>query len=414
MNKNKLRTMDDSEIISLLSSEVVPVEQSNRNLNYDTSNIGYALYSEVLSRSGHGHIYNSTKKDLKVVSEYLRTLDIGFYEVSDYENSQEVVFDNSPNELSGKLDVPGSIIKVAFNTAIKQRPALYLNRLKDVYMVFSGRHFCIFSLNEKKIHSSSSFLLHEKVIESLVKKCETFSKVFFSGDFRGMNNVCHFSYDCLPRALLAKDLLGYDRFLFNPTYNTDEYQAQLLDLAQIDRISLPDYSVVHFDELAFFSNVSPEDMCHPTFHYHGGLTSQLSMLGNKLPKEGQRKKFYISRKDAHTRQILNEKEVEEKLVAYGFEVIVPRQLSALEQFSVFRNAEVIVGSHGAGLTGLFFCDNSTKIIEIFNPEKGTAAYGAMSYALGLNYDYILGEPRESEGHHDIVINIEELIEKVTY
>jgi capsular polysaccharide biosynthesis protein len=65
--------------------------------------------------------------------------------------------------------------------------------------------------------------------------------------------------------------------------------------------------------------------------------------------------------------VTNEGELEVVLKKHGFQTIVNSKLSLLEKIRLFANAEVVVSTSGAGLAGLFFCQNGSSLIELF-PE----------------------------------------------
>ena len=76
------------------------------------------------------------------------------------------------------------------------------------------------------------------------------------------------------------------------------------------------------------------------------------------------KRIYISREDSIYRRILNEKEVMKHLELYGFQKISLTNIPLLEQFALFKNAEIIITVHGAALTNIIFCNQNTRVIEI--------------------------------------------------
>ncbi len=82
------------------------------------------------------------------------------------------------------------------------------------------------------------------------------------------------------------------------------------------------------------------------------------------------KRIFISRAKAPCRRIRNEEALMELLAALGFVSYSLEDLSIQEQATLFKNAEVIVGPHGAGWTNLIFCKPGTKIIEIDHGVKG--------------------------------------------
>lgn len=77
------------------------------------------------------------------------------------------------------------------------------------------------------------------------------------------------------------------------------------------------------------------------------------------------KRIFISRRDAPSRRILNEDEIFELFKTKGFERYDTGTMSVAEQIALFAQAEIVVGEHGAGLTGVMFCNEGTKVIELF-------------------------------------------------
>ena len=49
---------------------------------------------------------------------------------------------------------------------------------------------------------------------------------------------------------------------------------------------------------------------------------------------------------------------------HGFEELQMEKFSVLEQTFLFNNADIIVGTHGAGLTNILFCKNGATVIEV--------------------------------------------------
>lgn len=67
-----------------------------------------------------------------------------------------------------------------------------------------------------------------------------------------------------------------------------------------------------------------------------------------------------------TRSIINENEIEQLLSKYGFKKLYFEDFSMAEQWSIARNAKVVVGIHGAALKNLVF-NEGVKLIELFHP-----------------------------------------------
>lgn len=68
-----------------------------------------------------------------------------------------------------------------------------------------------------------------------------------------------------------------------------------------------------------------------------------------------------------TRSIINEGEIEQLLSKYRFTKLYLEDYSMPKQWSIGRNAKVVVGVHGAALKNLVFNNQSVKLIELFHP-----------------------------------------------
>lgn len=75
----------------------------------------------------------------------------------------------------------------------------------------------------------------------------------------------------------------------------------------------------------------------------------------------------ISRKNAYQRKLFNIDELLVSFPGYDFKIVYLEELSFKEQVQLFRNAKIVIGAHGAGLTNIIYCRNSL-IIEFF-PDK---------------------------------------------
>lgn len=111
----------------------------------------------------------------------------------------------------------------------------------------------------------------------------------------------------------------------------------------------------------------------------------LREFGNSLETpDGGPEKIYISRRDSG-RMPNNELEIETLLSDAGFQIVQLSEYSLLEQITLFKNASVIVGTHGAGLANLAWCDASTtRVIEI-KQDNHPKCFEWLAIQAGLNY-----------------------------
>lgn len=118
---------------------------------------------------------------------------------------------------------------------------------------------------------------------------------------------------------------------------------------------------------------------------------------------GAGRRIYISRDDARLRRVLNERRLLPRLESLGFERAVLGELPVARQIALFRQADIVVAPHGAGLTHIAWCKPGTKIVEFFpNPDgpRGRVRnvccdYWLLSQLLGLNYACHLAGPIET-------------------
>jgi capsular polysaccharide biosynthesis protein len=116
-------------------------------------------------------------------------------------------------------------------------------------------------------------------------------------------------------------------------------------------------------------------------------------LFNHINFQGYQKdtpaRVFLSRKGKRT--LLNESEVEAALQGYGFHTVYFEDLSLAQQWSIARNAEVMVAIHGAALSSLVFNQRSVKLLELFHPGYVVDMYRHMTNAIGGTWCGVAGK-----------------------
>jgi hypothetical protein len=69
----------------------------------------------------------------------------------------------------------------------------------------------------------------------------------------------------------------------------------------------------------------------------------------------------------------------------GLEVVDGHRMSLREQVATFREAAVVIGPHGAGLTNLVFSPRTTRVIEIATPRNRGDHFWRLSALRGQSY-----------------------------
>ena len=97
------------------------------------------------------------------------------------------------------------------------------------------------------------------------------------------------------------------------------------------------------------------------------------------------RRVFISRK-AHAVRRYNDNEIFAVAAAKGFEEVYLEDLSFEESIRLFREAEFIVGPHGAGWANLLFCHSRAKaLLWTWAGEKEDNWYENIAYATGVQY-----------------------------
>jgi hypothetical protein len=143
---------------------------------------------------------------------------------------------------------------------------------------------------------------------------------------------------------------------------------------------------------AHYTAIETDFLYAPSFpghrrNYPAWLASYVKNLFIKTPCNSQSRRLYISRAKA-TRKVKNEEELIPVLKKYGFEIYFPEDHFNDEKD--FNQANFIIGPHGAGLTGIVFCERGTNVLELFPEDHVYPYFVTLANAAGLNYFCIKG------------------------
>ncbi|QWV96394.1 glycosyltransferase family 61 protein [Geomonas nitrogeniifigens] len=151
-------------------------------------------------------------------------------------------------------------------------------------------------------------------------------------------------------------------------------------------------------DFVFCSNpIRVERLVVPQYHTQPEFTDPqvLELLRSSVKAKvvaqgpsGTGRKIYISRQKSR-RRLAGEPELEERLQKVGFTVLHCEELSFADQIRVFHEAEVVVGSHGAGLSNLVWSEPPCRVIEIFPKNYILDCFAWLSFSLGFDYRHVI-------------------------
>jgi len=177
--------------------------------------------------------------------------------------------------------------------------------------------------------------------------------------------------------------------------NNSPLAVQVLGKIEAEVIYVPKW--VYVKKLSFVSRGNDLGYLHPN-----GLKA-LTEFANRYAtdnKSGQN--IYISRIGTR-RSIAGEEKIVEYLKDKGFRIVKAEDFSFEEQISIFRNVNILIGLHGAGLThGIW--SNKTMLIELMPKNRINRCFEWQTLLSGKNYERLLYEPDKP--------NIELIIEKL--
>jgi capsular polysaccharide biosynthesis protein len=223
------------------------------------------------------------------------------------------------------------------------------------------------------------------------------------------DNYYHWLSDVLPRLHMVRSQgLLPDRWY---VWRQKAFQAETLSLLGVPGAAIVDATafalvdaetlIVPFHEIKF-------QFEFPQWVYEFLRASFLPAAG---PRDGPPvRRIYVSRAGARWRSVVNEAEVLACLEPLGFRRVSLEGMSFLDQVTLFRDAEVVVGPHDAGLTNLVFAPPGTTLIEL-QPKKLQNPFFKLSRTAGLDYYYVTsstGPANPVNNRQPITIDVGEL------
>lgn len=181
-----------------------------------------------------------------------------------------------------------------------------------------------------------------------------------------LQNFGHWLVDCLPQVLPLADIAPHARFLVPGPIKA--FQRSLLALIGVSASQL-----VAWDDAPLESNRWLFLESDGSIGGGRPLSSLLELRRRLAPTAGfgsvpRTRRLYVSRRDAGSKGdwITNEAEVEALFRSRGFEILVMSECPLEEQVRLFREAAVVAGLSGAGLTDIVFASPGIHVIVILS------------------------------------------------
>ena len=195
-------------------------------------------------------------------------------------------------------------------------------------------------------------------------------------------NYWHFTYESMDRMWLLEKS-GYTGSYVLPKTSAAAELASLLDVGP-DRIlwreDLDHIAVYQFEMLVCAKLIDADRAKSAPV-----LLEMAEHILNRLKPERDTYPRRLFVKRIGMRRMRLNKQTQALLDRYGFEMIVPEELSVSEQILCFHNADIVLSPHGANSTNSLYMRPGTAFIEAFPYNYPNPCCIETSYLAGLHY-----------------------------
>lgn len=212
--------------------------------------------------------------------------------------------------------------------------------------------------------------------------------------------------------LMLPELQSGNLFLIGPRLS-DRQKRELLMIGVPNRqiietdaqyVSAP--NVVYCSAASTIGNMAPSPVCMEALEK---LKGEISVQIDQVSPEY----LYVARKGAsHTRSMLNESELIQRLNEIGFTTIYPHDLGFDAQVTAFSKAKIIIGQLGAALWSMPFAPKGGTYIEISTSNYASNEYVSIANLMNRNSIQIMVDPIEEGGKNDVVLSFNAPIDQI--
>ena len=291
----------------------------------------------------------------------------------------------------------------------------------DSEIVITKSHKAIISQTSYHTHAfalpkGASFM--RKLLESL-KQCKLWARFYYQKLFKlhkisGSLALLHQDtnyYHFLSESIAALEQIR--RSGLEPDYyllaQDMPYQRQMWQLLQIPEskiLPLSPHRLIQAQALivpTFIANFESVEWRDGVTH-HRTLALPLLLqqfyrdFATLLPPPSKKRKIFLTRPSSSNRHLDNAKEVESAFARFGYEIILPDELSLVEQACMARESSIIASLHGAGLSNAFFMQQGAIVFEIFPQYYHYSCPQFCALLMGCRYFYMVAQTTDTTPH----------------
>lgn len=229
----------------------------------------------------------------------------------------------------------------------------------------------------------------------------SFKKRWLEGDWYSLTsffggNYGHWFWEDLPRLFAALPHLPPSTHFLVPA-SLSAFQRDSLSLLGISPERLvpqdPPNLYTKCERLWFATPLGNQDWAVTAPDIVHQMSQSLIQGLGKPSGEGP-KRIYVSREGLANRRLINETDLLRTIQGLGFQVVRPECLSLADQIRTFKDAKVVLGAFGAGLTNMLFSRPPSMILELQDPIFPPRSwYWKMASILGHEWRCCVGQSK---------------------
>jgi hypothetical protein len=245
--------------------------------------------------------------------------------------------------------------------------------------------------------SERSTITPFKIMQARTKgaKFITHERVIVLHDRWSVTNYFHWITESLVKLLLVRDRMEYNGVPVIIPEHAAPFVIQSIRLLDPNRpvVMMPS------DKLAWVKRSVHVDYSRLSGTHDPEMVRRVAdeVLRCAAPFNNKNTEFnalYVSRDDAKCRKITNEKEILSTLNQNKIQLVKLSGMDFIAQINLFRNCNLLIGPHGAGLTNGIFMPPESRVLEItsvgkLQPPALRYCFYSLLSSLNLRYEPIL-------------------------
>ena len=308
----------------------------------------------------------------------------------------------------------------AFFTMRYREQFLYVAKFRNVYLEGEGGHLYTRDTYYANSHD------HELDLAKDFRGMQEFdSEINYAAAITQQRSMgfYHWLAECVPRLMMVLPLMREHKKMKLVLPRGPMFVVDIVDLVfsregwsmdrvvpynpyetrlYVDQLYYPDWRVMDGrDDMYYFAPRSALELVRDYFVPDAAKTPATAAVSKVL---------YVERAGGKGRLVTNERDVLKVLREhYGkrLQVVDGSKLGMAKQIELFSTAQVVIGTHGGGLTNVIFARPNTTVVEFTLHGLHGRHFGHLSHALELDYRVVVTD-HPTTYNDNLTVNVDRL------